>query len=290
MNADKAGQRLNYCVDGVEFYMRLAPSAVFPTGIDDSGTAEVDTPFWIAETPVTYELWYTVRQWALRNGYIFANPGREGSHGSNGQRPTCRREEPVTRFLWSDGIVWANALSERMACDPVYTYQENVIRDSTDSRSCHNAVQGLSNGFRMPTSKEWELAARYIGVNRPTAGPLKSEVVYREGLYWTPGNYASGAAANVDIESATHEVAWYGMGHTKNVGLKKANGLGLFDMSGNVWDLCFDRNPLREGDERVCRGGSWYFCAGGLQVGFFSSTSQNNVLSFDGLRLSNALA
>ncbi len=80
-------------------YMRLAPAATFPTGIEGipegehlPGTATVDTPFWIAETQVTYGLWYTVRQWALDKGYRFANAGREGSHGSTGHPPTSKRD------------------------------------------------------------------------------------------------------------------------------------------------------------------------------------------------------
>ena len=271
-------EQSSHTAGGVGFNMRLAPAATFPTGTSDSGEATVDTDFWIAETQVTYELWYTVRQWALQNGYTFANAGREGSHGSTGQAPSSKRNEPVTRVSWRDSIVWANALSEMLGFTPVYTYQGNVIKDSTNATACDNAVQENTNGFRLPTSNEWELAARYKG-NDSSDGAIS-----RGGLNWTPGSYASGATADYNNASATQEVAWYSAnsgGSTKDVGLKRANGLGVYDMSGNVWEWCFDRS----GSGRVRRGGSWRGLAISLQVGGVSSGYPVGVSSSDGLRL-----
>ncbi len=236
-----------HTVNGVGFDMGLAPAATFPTGENDAGEATVHRAFYIGETPVTYELWYTVRQWALQNGYTFANAGREGSDGSTGQEPTARREEPVTMVNWRDSIVWANALSELLDYDPVYIYGGEVIRDSNDVTACNNAIQENADGFRLPTSPEWELAARYKG-DDSTSGAIA-----RDGLYWTPGNYASGATANYQDATATHAVAWYDEDSTKDVGLKAANALGLFDMSGNVWEWTF----TADGSDRVVRGGAW---------------------------------
>ncbi len=100
---------------------------------------------------------------------------------------------------------------------------------------------------RLPTEAEWEYAARSGG---------KSE------------KYSGGA----DIDS----VAWYrnnSDGKTHPVGRKHANGLGLYDMSGNVWEWVSDRydkgyykrspesNPKgpSKDERRTLRGGSWYF-------------------------------
>ncbi len=286
------GEQARHSADGVAFNMRLAPAATFPTGMDDDGEATVDAPFWIAETQVTYELWYTVRQWALENGYAFENAGMEGSttgggsypnFNNIGNPPTSKKNEPVTMVSWRDSIVWTNALSEMLGYDPVYTYQGNVIRDSTNETACDSATQANTNGFRLPISNEWELAARYKG-NNSSHGAIS-----RGGLYWTPGNYASGATADYTNATATQEVAWCrensdvdGSGRkTQDVGLKRANGLGVYDMSGNVWEWCSDRS----GSLRVNRGGCYFYSADILLVGLVNSLSPDYVTGSFGLRL-----
>jgi formylglycine-generating enzyme required for sulfatase activity len=99
--------------------------------------------------------------------------------------------------------------------------------------------------FFLPSEAQWEFAARSGGKEEKYAGS--------------------------DIPEP---VAWYddnSDGHTRPVGEKLPNGLGLFDMSGNVWEWCRDayvndayhfhpkNNPLvgEEGPDRVIRGGSW---------------------------------
>ncbi len=272
------GSQVTYGAGDVLFSMRLAPAATFPVGLDDSAVAVVHTPFWIAETQVTYELWHAVRQWALGNGYTFANPGREGSHGKTGEAPTSKRNQPVTMASWNDTIVWANALSEMLGYEPVYTYQNHVIRDSTNATACEHAVQENTNGFRLPTSDEWELAARYKGTDSSHGA------IAEGGLYWTPGNFASGATADYNDAAATKEVAWYSAnnsGSTQDVGLKRANSLGLYDMAGNVWEWCFTPSN----SSRVVRGGSYNYRAHSQAVGNVSRGIPGGVDSIYGRRL-----
>ena len=91
--------------------------------------------------------------------------------------------------------------------------------------------------FSLPTEAQWEYAAR---------GGNKSK-----GYEYSGSN---------DIK----EVAWYddNSDATHDVGTKKPNELGLYDMSGNVWEWCLDA----DGSSRVIRGGSWNNGAGGCRV------------------------
>lgn len=110
-----------------------------------------------------------------------------------------------------------------------------------------NKITGLT--FRLPTEAEWEFAAR--GGNRS------------HGYKYSGGNIVN-------------DVAWYDVSHPHIVMTKKANELGLYDMSGNVYEWCQDYydkysskvqyNPIgpEKGEKRVVRGGSWRYVKGGL--------------------------
>ena len=182
-------------------------------------------------------------------------------------------------------MVWCNALTEyynatngtSLAC--VYTYNDAVVRDSTGETACDNVTAVSSaKGFRLPTSDEWELAARY-----------------QDGTNWTTGDHVSGDASgycyNSGISSTASTIfgnyAWYSGNSstsTQPVGQKTANALGLYDMSGNVWQWCFDWYPGYSGSSRVIRGGSWFNGANYLQLGIVGSGDPRYAGSYIGLR------
>jgi len=233
--------------------------------------------FKMGKYEVTYDLWYTVYQWAIlpAQGYTFANAGTEGNDGTTGTAPTAAKYEPVTTINWRDIIVWCNAYSQMTGLTPVYCSDAGFttpIKDSTDGAygSSVNTTPGSfdnpyvnwgANGYRLPTEGEWQYAASYIG---------------------TPYNYASGDTAPYDTSVTIGNYCWYftNSGNvTHNVGGKTANALGIYDMSGNVWEWCWDwygsyptttsdyRGPA-SGSFRMVRGGSYYDVAYLLQVGF----------------------
>jgi formylglycine-generating enzyme len=250
-----------------------------PTG----GTTTVEGGYLMATTETTYELWYEVRVWAESNGYNFQNPGREGNNGTTGAPTEANKLKPVTYVSWRDVIVWTNALSEMRGLDPVYRTPEGVIiKDSRDSNASQvdSAIQTENNGYRLPASHEWEMAARWRNGSGDGA-------ILVGGRYWTPGDYASGATADYNNEAATRAVAWYrdatGGNFTRPVGQLLANHLGLYDMSGNVYEWVFDWSPGYEGSYRVIRGGSFSNSALNSQVGyvhFYSPGSANVSLGF----------
>lgn len=176
-------------------------------------------------------------------------------------------ETVVTQALWEKVMNW-NHSDYKGACNPVENVSWNNCQEFIESL---NKMTGLT--FRFPTEAEWEYAAR--------GGKSSNHTLYS-------------GSNNID------DVAWYRINSksvTHHVALKLPNELGLYDMSGNVWEWCEDfhesytsENQVNPhgpqfGSKRIVRGGSWDYSERYCQVNFRYSYAQNMLFDGIGLRL-----
>lgn len=195
--------------------------------------------FQIAQYELTYELWLEVYRWAIDNGYNVGS-AKKGYAANDAYKDFV----PATLISWNEACVWLNAYSEYKGLEPVY-YRGNIVWKDYTSTSGSFSWNQTKNGYRLPTECEWEFAA---------GGGSEEE----------HDKYIYAGSNTID------DVAWYSRNsgnEAHKVGTRKANKLGLYDMSGNVKEWCFDysadwgtgelTNPVHwNGSNKIKRGGS----------------------------------
>lgn len=190
------------------------------------------------------------------------DPSEDSAYDKDGNELTgdAVKNNPVNGVSWYDALVYCNTRSIKEGLTPCYAIDGKTdpiewgevpkygkgseYYDKWETATC----DFTANGYRLPTEAEWEWAARG-GESYTYAG---SDIIY--------------------------DVAWYtsNTDGTRDVKTKKANAYGLYDMSGNVWEWCWDwygsissgtaSTGSASGSNRCHRGGSWNLNAGRAQV------------------------
>ena len=264
-----------YTVGGISFTMkRIAAVTNGKVGHSDYSSDNAEhtvslTAYRIGETEVTQELWQAV---------MGNNPSSFNSNPASGE---VQGKRPVEQVSWYKCIVFCNELTKQAGLgeseclyysDAGYT---NVYtkEDAGAKKEVYLYTAMNKKGFRLPTEAEWEWAA-------------KGGKEYK----W----------AGTDEESELVNYAWYSANsnnQTHEVKKRTANGYGLYDMSGNVWEWCWDwysnstptggQDPkgAASGDDRVMRGGSWGSAAEDCVVGRRSNLYPDLSYYFLGFRV-----
>ncbi len=190
-------------------------------------------------------------------------------------------EKPVTEIRWAHAIEYCNKRSMVEGYAPCYTYAGFGVNpdnwpvgwDQPGADHTLISCNWNANGYRLPTEMEWMFAAQ---------GGIQTN------------NYIYSGSNDAEI------VAWH-TGNTQEVqpvGTKKPNELGLFDMSGNLWEFCWDiyayqypvgdvTNPAgaSTGLYRAFRGGGWNSDASNCTVARRFYISPYLATNFSGFRV-----
>jgi formylglycine-generating enzyme required for sulfatase activity len=205
--------------------------------------------FRIGKYPVTQMEWDRVRLWGLAHGF------KMESGEANGNR------HPITLVNWYDAVKWCNARSCMEGLNPVYNINGKTYSNGEygPDGSVFIKIDAAANGYRLPAEIEWEWAARGGALSR---------------------GFKFSGSDNVDI------VSWYDKnanGASHAVGQKAPNELGIHDMSGNVWEWCWDRDET--GAACRIRGGSCMHVDGEGSVSYRVSRSPEIRYTVIGFRL-----
>ena len=238
----------------------------------EDGSSVSVSSFSIASHELTKDEYDRVRGWAVSHGYDMAPGIGEGAR------------YPVSNIAWYDAVKFCNAASELAGRTPAYYTDASLstVYRSGKTDIAADAVKWDANGYRLPAEAEWEYACRAGTTSR---------------FYW----------GDTTIASAENEYAWHTFWEAVGddvsphpVGLKEPNAFGLYDMSGNIVEWCWNwwqdpYHPRNLDNPRGPGAGLWRVMRGGsvaldsiVETAYRSFVSPSYVMFDIGMRVASS--
>lgn len=214
--------------------------------------------FWMNTKEVSKEAFDEVALWASEHGYTISTD--DGAAKAPGH--------PVHSLRWYDCALYCNAKSEMEGLTPCYTKSDGEVFRTYTFESFTVECNFEVRGFRLPTSDEWEYAAR--GGLSGERFPWGDTVSHTNAAY-TGASYLF----SYDLVNGPHPDYWFfddEPPYTAPVGDLPANGYGLYNMAGNVMEFTGPATPVTMTSQQVIRGGSWNDAGDKLRCGDESNT------------------